>query len=276
MSRIIKKNVVINDNEVIKKSDKSLLELFDYLQTRSFDNYPRVLDYDSDSLRVEYVESKDYYEMSKGIELIKTMSILHYKTMFFKDVSKNKYRNIYDKLSNNIDYLKKYYLDIIQKIENTTYMSPSQYLIARNYSIINSSLEYASKELKSWFKLVENKSKERVCVVHNNVTLDHFIRGDKNYFISWDKHLVDTPVLDIYNFYKKDGYKLDFNLLLDEYNKHLELLEEEKKLLKILISIPIKIDIIDNEYFNTVNIKNTFDYLYSCKSVVNSLPNSIR
>ena len=269
MSKIIKNKVTIKDKEVIKKADKSLIELYDYLETRNFDNFPKLIDYNEEYVRNEYIESKEYYEITKGIELMKTMSMLHYKTMFFKDVSKNKYRNIYDKLSNNIEYLKKYYLDMINEIENTTYMSPSQYLVARNYSVINSSLNHASRELKSWFKIVENKSKERVSIVHNNISLDHFIRGEKNYLVSWDKHLVDTPVLDIYKFFKKDGYKLDFTLLLEEYNKNLQLLEEEKKLLNILISIPVKIDNLDNEYYNTINIKNSFNYMYSCMSTVN-------
>ena len=81
--------------------------------------------------------------------------------------------------------------------------------------------------------------------------------------------MVDTPVLDLYNFYKKEGYKLDFNYLLKVYNENLELLKEEKMLLNILISIPPKLEKIDDEYKNTVNIKNMLDYVYSGIDVVN-------
>ena len=117
--------------------------------------------------------------------------------------------------------------------------------------------------------MVSNKSKERVCIIHNNLSLKHFIRGEKNYLISWDKYKVDTPVLDIYNFYKKEGFKLDFKYLMKVYNDNLELLEEEKKLLYILISIPPKLINIKEEHLNTINVKEFYDYIYCGMGIVN-------
>ena len=35
--------------------------------------------------------------------------------------------------------------------------------------------------LKKWFRKVENKTTERVSIIHNNVSLDHFIISNKNY-----------------------------------------------------------------------------------------------
>ena len=268
MNRKHKNKVIIEDNTVIKKKNDKLLELYDILDSRSFDNYPKVVSIDEDNIKSEYIESNKYHEMTKGVELIKTVSMLHYKTLQYKSVSKNKYRKIYDKISGNIEYLKKYYLDMISSIEEEVFWSPSHYLFARNYSIIDSSLKYASNTLKTWFKLVENKSKERVCIVHNNLSFDHFIHGDKNYLISFDNYLVDTPVLDLYTFYKKEGFKLDFNYLLNEYNQNLKLLDEEKMLFNILISIPPKIIEVKNEYLNTLNIKNSFDYIYASSNIV--------
>ena len=270
MSKKYKNSVIINDEVVTKKkSDKNISELFKYLDSRSFDNYPNIINEDEKTYTMEHIKSNDYYEISEGVELIKVVSTLHYKTIFFKDVSKNKYRKIYEKISNNIEYLKKYYLSFIEKIENEIYMSPSHYLFARNFSIIDSSLNYAGEELKKWFNIVNSKTKERVCIIHNNLSLNHFVKQGKGYLLSWDKHMVDTPILDLYNFYKKEGYKLDFNYLLNIYNENLELLKEEKMLLNILISIPPKIEEISDEYQNTQNIKNTLDYIKSGINVVN-------
>ena len=270
MNKSYKNSVVIEDNIVSKSRNDSVIDLFDYLETRNFNNFPKIVDKDESKVKIEYIKNEKYHEMTAGVELIKTMAMLHFKTLFFKDVSKNKYRNIYDKLNSNIEYLKEYYENMIEEIESEEYMSPSSYLFARNYTTIDSSFKYLTSELKKWFKIVENKSKERVCVVHNNICMDHFIRGDKNYLISWDKHLVDTPVLDIYKFYKNEGYKFDFNYLLKTYNEELELLPEEKMLLNILISIPPKIEKINNEYQDTINIKNTFNYMYTSMNVVNT------
>ena len=81
--------------------------------------------------------------------------------------------------------------------------------------------------------------------------------------------MVDTPILDLYIFYKNDGYKLDFNYLLNVYNENLELLKEEKMLLNILISIPPKLEELSDEYENTINIKNTIKYICSGIEIVN-------
>ena len=269
MNKKYRNNVIIDEEKVIKnKSDNSVSELFKYLDDRGFNSHPIITDEDNNTYTMKKIKEEDYYEINEGVELIKVISELHSKTLFYKDVSKNKYRNIYNKLLGNIEYLQKYYLEKIERIEEEVYMSPSHYLFARNYSLIDSSLEYSKKELKKWFNLVSNKTKERVCIIHNNLSLKHFIKEGKGYLLSWDKHMVDTPVLDLYIFYKKDGYKLDFNYLLNVYNQTLELTEEEKILLNILIAIPPKIERIDNEYLNTINIKNTINYISSGINII--------
>ena len=111
MSKRFINKVIIDKNKVIKKRNDDVIELYDYLETRNFDNFPKMISKDERNIEYEYIEEKKYHEVTSGVEFIKTVSILHYKTLFFKDVSKNKYRKIYDKLSNNIDYLKEYYED---------------------------------------------------------------------------------------------------------------------------------------------------------------------
>lgn len=267
MNKKYKNSVIIEENTVTKKVNNNILELYDYLDTVRFDNYPKIIDINDREIKTEYIKETKYHEVSKGVELIKTISLLHYKTMFFKDVSKNKYKTIYNKLLSNIEYLTNYYLEAVEEIENEELMSPSHYLFIRNYSAIDGSLKYAREELNKWYKIVEFKSKERVCINHNNLSIEHFIHGDKNYLISWDNYLVDTPILDLYKFYKKEGYKLDFSYLLKIYNETLSLTDEEKMLFNVLISIPPKITRIDNEMDNTYNIKNTYDYIYKGISI---------
>ena len=40
--------------------------------------------------------------MTKGVELIKTVSQVHYKTFFYTDISKNKYRKVSGTVRGNI------------------------------------------------------------------------------------------------------------------------------------------------------------------------------
>ncbi len=268
MSKKYKNSVIINDNTVTKKRNDDVIDLYDYLLTRNFDNFPKIISKDERNINYEFIREEKYHEMTKGVEFMKVVSSLHSKTLFYKDVSKNKYKTIYDKLLSNIEYLKEYYENMASNIEETEFMSPSMYLFIRNYSALDSSLVYAEKELKKWYKKVSNNNKERVSIIHNNLSLDHFIRGDKNYLLSWDNYKVDTPVLDIYNFYKKEGFKLDFNYLLKIYNENLQLTQEEKQLLNILISMPPKLINITDESLNTINVKEFYDYIYSGISIV--------
>lgn len=270
MNRIIKNKSIICEGEYfLKTTNRDLRSLFDYLDKRNFDNYPKLLSIDERQIKTEYI--KDDNSERKDIPLIETISLLHYKTSHYKDVSRNKYKEIYEKIDNNIDYLMNYYNKVMNNIEKKIYYSPSEYLLARNFSIIISSLNYSKKELDSWYLIVENKRKERVAIVHNNLKTEHLLRSDKDYLINWDKYLVDTPIIDLYKFYINEGNNLDFIELFNIYQEGFNLKPEEIKLLFILMSIPKKIEFLDNERISTYNIKKILDMLYRTREIVSEL-----
>ena len=257
---------------VIKSKKKELTSLFEYLNTRDFNNYPKILEENNNEIRYSYYTERQIMneESIKDEELIKTIGSLHYKTTYFKPVSKKKYKEIYNTLIDNIDYLKDYYDKLIRKIDTERYMSPSHYLLARNYTLINSNLIYIEKELNAWFNLVKDKTKERVSIVHNNLKKDNFIRGEENVLISWDNYLVDTPILDIYKLYKNEYKNMDFTSLLKTYNEIYPLTKEEIKLFMIMISMPKKLETKINEYENVLETSTLIDYTYRTNSVVSS------
>ncbi len=268
-----KAKIYENDEEkiVVKTKRKNLNSLFDYLNTRDFNNYPKIIEETKDEIKYRYYEDTlPFYEDDlNDTTFIKTVADLHYKTTFYKNVSKKKYKEIYNTLIDNVDYLKDYYNNIIKKIDGEVYMSPSSYLLARNFSIINSNLIYIEKELNAWYKLVSEKTKERVTIVHNNLKNENFIRGD-NIIISWDNYLVDTPILDIYKFYKSDYKKLNFTELLKTYNETFKLTEEEIKLFYIMISMPKKIEENTKEYDKVKEVSEMLDYTYRTNELIKS------
>lgn len=261
--------VKINENGVKKRYNKNVIDIYEIFESTDFINYPKILESNNEFIIYEYIKSKKYHEKIKGSEFIKLVALMHNTTTYYKDVSKNKYKSIYNSLYGNIKYLKKYYLELIDTIENEMFMSPSHYLFARNYSVIQSNLNYAESTLNKWYKKVENKTNERVCVIHNNLSIKHFIKSEIDYLVSFDGALVDTPILDLYKFYKKEGYKLNFKYLLKIYNENISLLEEEKMLLNILLILPIKIEFTNDEYLNIVNLKNIFNYIYNTIDIIN-------
>lgn len=263
------KNVVINENNVIKKYNKNIFEIYEIFELVNFENYPKIIEYDERNIKYELIKQKKYHEKIKNEEFIKTVALLHNKTQEYKEIGIDKYKKIYDILDNNIKYIKKYYEELINNIEEEIYMSPSSYLIARNYTSIVIMIDNAIKYLKKWYKIVENKTNERVCVIHNNLSTKHFIKSDINCLISFDGARVDTPIIDLYKLYKKELLKLDFALLYEIYNNEFKLTEEETYLFYSMISIPPKIIKINNELENTYNISEVFRYIYKTINFVN-------
>ena len=200
--------------------------------------------------------------------MINLVSLLHSKTTFYKEVDEDDYKKIYEDISGNIEYLKSYYIDLITIIENKVYMSPSEYLLARNISKIFASLNYCENELNKWLEIVENKKKQRFVVLHNNLELDHFIRNNDSYLISWDKSKIDIPIFDLYKLYKKYALVFDFESILKEYEKNYPLLNEEILLFFILVTLPDKIEFIDNEYENTKIVSKKVDIIYKTEKLI--------
>ena len=267
-----KNSVKIIDAEeskyVLKKSNRNLEELFMYLRSRNFTSFPDILKNDRGNYEFPYIDSVIEPKEQKLVDIINTMAELHTKTSFYKEVGHDKFSEIYENLKENILYIEGYYNDLITLIENEVYMSPSNYLIARNFSKINSAIIFCKKELESWYKLVKDNTKERVCVVHNNLKDEHLLKNDKNYLISWDKYLIDTPVLDLYRFFQNEKNADNFDELLALYEKKYKLKEEERKLLFIILSIPPKFIFEKDEITNTFNVRLFIDYLYKTSNLI--------
>ena len=140
-------------------------------------------------------------------------------------------------------------------------MSPSEYLLARNINKVYYMIDKCSERLNFWHQEVKEKKKQRNVVLHNNLSLEHFIRNDKSYLISWNKAKIGSPVFDIYKLYKKHTLEFDFTDIFKEYEKHYPLLSDEKKLLDTLIIMPDIITLDKNEYENCKIVNNFIESL---------------
>lgn len=252
-------------NFVIKKKsiNKELNNIFNYLKTRNFDYFPKIYTIDrSDEYIYEYVSEKEVFDYNKGEDLINLVGLLHSKTSYNKEVLEEKYKEIYEDIKNNILYLKDYYLKNYELYLKEKYTSPSKYEFIRNYSKINAALLFAMNELDDWYKNVKNNKKERICLIHNNLKLDHYIKGDKDYLISWDNAKFDTPILDLYNLYHNNFWELEFSTIYEKYLEVSPLSKDEEKLFFILISIVPKISFNDNEFNNCKLMREKLDYIF--------------
>lgn len=244
-----------------KRLDKN--NVYQYLISRSFDYFPRPInDLEQDDYEIcPFIEEIKTPLEQKAIDMIYLISLLHNKTTFYKEIDLDDIKNFYEETDQKLHYLEQYYLDLQNMIENNVYMSPSEYLLVRNMSKIYSVIFFCKEELEHWYHLISGKKKERFVMLHNQLELDHFIKGDNPYLISWDKAKMGVPVYDFYHFYKRHYLDLDFISLLQIYESKYPLLEEEKALLFLLLSLPEKIVLEKDEFQKCQEISNYMLYL---------------
>ncbi len=251
--------IVETDCKKVVIKPKTNIEILKYLNSRSFDYYPNILnDLEDDYYIYDYIEEIDIPVEQKIMDMVDLVSLLHNKTTFYKEVDSSFYKKIYEDINNNIEYLYGYYNDLMTSIESKVYMSPSEYLLARNITIVYYNLYKSKNDLEDWYSLVKEKKRTRQVVLHNNLDLSHFLKNKNSYLISWDKSKIDIPIYDLYKLYKKN-INYSFKVILQRYEKEYKLLEEEKKLLIILISLPDKLEFDEREYNMTRKVFNLIE-----------------
>lgn len=256
-------------NFVVKPKENDIAKVYRYLQSRNFHEFPELVDFSrADVNMFSYVEDTSMPVEQKAEDLIGVLASLHQKTAYFKTVSLDTYQEIYENVDSNIQYLRQYYDALFDTSYLEVYMSPSHYLFMRNSSKILSSLDFAKRELDDWFELVKQESRQRVSFIHNNMSLDHYLKSDRDYFISWEKSKIDSPVLDLVHFYQTDYFDVEFQSLFQKYQEKFPLLDAEKKLFFILISLPMKITLTDNEFQNCKSVRESLDYLFKTEELV--------
>ena len=258
-----------NNIYVVKKRYNNLDELFNYLKSRNFIFFPKVVFRTDNYDFFEYIDDVKLSMEERTMDMIRIVADLHNRTTFYKDVDEDYYKEVYEKVLGRIDYLYNYYNDIAEIFEKEEFMSPSHYLFLRNYNKLLNSFSYARYNIEEWYKIIKDKKRIRIVNIHNNLLLSHCLISDKIYLISWDKSKKDIPVYDLIKIYKEYYSNIDFLEILRKYELIYPLLLEEKKLFFCLISIPSRIDFNDSEYIMCYKIKELFDYLDMSDNLIN-------
>ena len=259
---------IIDNNYVIKKKKRDLSNTYNYLLSRSFDYFPEVVKEDNEKIYYRYINDLEEPKEQKVIDLVNLITLLHSKTTFYKEVDIDNYKYIYESINNSIDETLEHYNQLMDGIESEVYMAPSNYLIARNITIIYNALGYAKNNINSWYKMIENQRKVRVVTIHNNLRLEHYLKEDKPYLISWDKSKIDMPIFDLISLYQNNYLDFEFIDLLKIYLSKYPLTREEMTLFLTIISIPGKIPLNDPEYQTVLSVRRILDYIYKSSEIV--------
>lgn len=162
----IKNNVRIIDTSkgtfaIKKKGNRDLDATYKYLKSRAFDYFPEKIDENNDYEIYEYIDEIDEPNEQKAVDMMYLLSLLHSKTTFYKEIDFDYYKEIYENVNSQIEYLYNYYTDIITIIEKSVYMSPSSYLIARNINKIYQTINYCHDNIEKWYEKIKDKKNAR-------------------------------------------------------------------------------------------------------------------
>lgn len=270
---ILGKAVVLNttsgDFVVKEKRKKDIKELYAYLKSRNFTSFPKLIDESRNDVNVyEYVEGVMMPTEQKALDLIDVVANLHNKTTFYKTVTVDDFKEIYDNIKNNILYLEQDYNRLYEEIKKEVYMAPSHYSLIRSIYKIFASLDFAKHELDKWYDLVKDQTKKRVALIHNQLNLNHFIKSDDDYLISWDNYRTDTPIMDLVTFYQAEYFTIHFDVVFSRYLEKVNLSEDEKKLFFVLVSIPPKMEFTSNEFKDCKMVREALDYVFITEELV--------
>lgn len=225
----IKNKIRIIEDEhnkfVLKENKKRKEDIYKYLESRNFNNFPRVFTTEQDNYDVlEYINEVNILEEQKLTDMIYLLTILHTKTTFYKEVDLDEIKKIYEDQVNYLNYLSSYYNDINSVIENETYMSPNNYLLIRNitsiYTIINIGYEYINK----WYDEVNTRKTLRYTLNHNNLKSSHLLEDNNNiYFINWKYSDFGFNVNDLYNLYLNNYENIELDTIINLYDSKYKL-----------------------------------------------------
>lgn len=255
---------------VIKLNPKiDYRKLYTYLYSRSFTYIPSLsIDSRDDMAVFSYEEDLNIDLNQKILDMIEVVGLLHSKTSYYKDVTLDRYKEIYQNIKDNLLFMEDYYDKYFNVFLESYYNSPSEYLFLRSYSVIMGAISFSMDKLDSWFNLVSSKGRERVCLIHNNLKLEHFIKNKESYLISWDHYTYDTLVLDLFGLYRNEWENVSFKEVIESYNSYNSMLEEEVLLFNVLISMPFKVSFDNGEYDNCRNIRRLISYLNKSANIV--------
>lgn len=268
--------VTIKDNKVIIDTPldsfiiiKGDINKYNYLLSRGFDYIPRIIDYDDKYIMFNNLEAVNYDISEKLLDYIRVISLLHIKTSYYKEVNNLEYNFIYEELLSKINDTRNYYESLINGIESREYMSPVEYLIARNISLIFYTINICFDLLEKYYSIVKGKSNIRVVTLYNNDITSVVKTKDSIYLTDFNSSYIDSPIYDILFIYNKYYNYIDLDTILNTYTKVFKLSEEELLLIKILVLLPSKIRL-GNGVNDMIISKNMINKIYKSLKILES------
>lgn len=261
------KNTKIIDTQkgkyVIKIKTSNTHKIYDYLLSRNFENILLPINDSNDNYEIyPYIESETISKEEKAQDLIYILSLLHNRTTIYENLNLDSIKEIYETTQIELENLDYYYHDLQDYIENKVFMAPAEYLLIRNISNIYNAITYSKESIEKWYQEKIKQTTERQVLLHNNLSLDHFLVSKENSFlINWNKSTHGYPMYDLIGLFKTSYKDLEFENLYRYYQKKYKYTLDEQLLFNSLIAKPWKIKFSNNNYDNTIVVNDLLEYI---------------
>lgn len=259
------KSIKVIENEtkdiVLKKEPETINDIYNILNNRKFEYYLNPIERKKEYEIYPFINEIEMPISDKSIDLIYIMTNLHNKTTSYEEISTDEIKKIYEETIDIINNKYSYYLKLQDEYEEHIIMTPAELLLMKNISKIYYMLNIAKENIEQFYKNIENVHHIRKVQSHGNLSLDHLLESENKYLISWGKSKKDFPIMDLVTFYKKEYKEIDIKSLFDEYNKKYQLNPVEKYLFFSLINIPEYLNIKNDYYLDTIEVRNLVDYI---------------
>ena len=253
----------------LKVKKNNTAETYNYLNSRNFSNYLSPIPLKNNQYEMyPYLIERKMPASDKAIDLVYTMALLHNKTTSYENTDLDKIKEIYENETARIAELKNYYLDLQDYIENKVFMSPADYLLIRNISSVYFALDNAKRSLDNWYSLHKNEKRERHVLLHNNISLEHFLISDDSFLSNWNNAKKGLVVYDFLNFFHNDYDNLEMKSLFELYQSKYQYTPSEKLLFESLILIPPKLKFKKDNLVNTIITRKFVNYVLKSLSFV--------
>ena len=269
--KIIGKIIIVDTDkgEFVYKENINNYSWYEYLKTRNFYNFPNCLNNKNTKYELrDYIKEKIISKNQKINDLILVVANLHRKTSFYKEINVDDLKKMYENMQKEADYLMNYYSDLNNYIDNIVFMSPSEYLLVSNIDLFYYLISYLKVESTNWYNHMKNKKTIRYSMIHNNLSINHFISGDENILINFEKAKLDYPVKDLSKMYEEIYEDLNLEEFLNIYEKNNKLDYDEVLFLLLNLSMIKKVELSIDTYSDCYNLSKYLVYLKKIASLI--------
>ena len=251
------------DQKVVVKPKKryDLETVYRYLQDHHVTSYVSPLAIEKNEVLFPYCEDALLTADEKAKKMLYTLSIWQNKTTTHQRLDIDEVKARYEMYRKKIADTNLYYHNLQDMIETKVYMSPSEYLLVRNSSLIYAALAYSQQALEEWYQRIQQKKSKRQVYCHGKCELSHFLGSDNGYFISLENAHLGDVWEDFTCFYRQDFQQVDMISSFHFYQHKYPFTKEEQLALYVELSLPEIIDIYPSSLQKCQQLTKFIEYL---------------